>query len=168
MKTFAAILVLAATLAGCGGDRRPSSFEPTTTAKTALWCDILWPNGSCAHWAPSPPWGADAYAGSYPWIDCGGDTNAYNGETVIFSDINFNGYCFYRQNPSAGTTLWSDVLGDMDRTNPTYHIRSMKVRINQVILFDYINRTGPIRTAYGDADVYDLSSFNASSMIQYD
>lgn len=91
-----------------------NGVETIKQAQTCYATDIN-PPWLCTLWGPTPP-ANFAY--------CGGDTNVYDGELVIFTNYNFGQWCFYSH---PGPFFRDDTLGDLDGT---WRIGSIKSNLH--------------------------------------
>jgi hypothetical protein len=132
-----------------GDVRKPQPAQ----AKQALKCSLDGSDSSFICRPDAPP----------SFADCAGDTNAYDGEFVIFTGTNYTGYCFWTH--PAGT-LSLPNLADMDLNNPSFHIRSYKSRTHQSgNLHDGNNYSGVFwHTLPGSDSVPNFTSFQPSSL----
>lgn len=84
----------------------------------ALTCYAVdWPVPNCTDLGPTAPPG-------FTW--CGNDRNAYTGEIVIFTDVNYGGYCFYAH-PNMDL-----VVSDLGELRSQWHVRSYKSKLTRV------------------------------------
>ena len=162
MKTILTLTMVFA-LGACGlPESDDGSFQTgeITAVQQGLTCD-QWSTqipGYCLHYAPDPPPG---------FFSCGGDTNAYPGEFLIFSEWNFGGYCFYAPVP-AGGSFAAPYLNDMDRPGPNdaYRVKSYKSNLSRYgALYDGSSYNGAWYTTYPVENKPYFNVFDPSSII---
>lgn len=145
---LASLLVAVALFASCKTPTASTAVRPSLTVKvdkdgveahkSALTCAAWNPNTTpwtCTDWDPN------AVAN---FSSCGGDTNVYDGELVVFTGTNYTGHCYYTH-PAASSCLQWNSWTDFE----VAPIRSYKSRLYQNgVFYDQQNVSGtPSRVA---------------------
>ncbi len=156
MKQLAVLLMV---LVGC--DSMVDTATESATAvrpqvelvQQAMTC-VQWVGVFCIMYAPDAPTG---------FQDCGGDTNVYAGEIVIFTQTNYGGYCFWARPAPARL---NSSMGDL--ASP-WTVKSIKSRLtNGGTLYNTVNFGGSFYILFGGShDVADMGSFVTKSLQAY-